>query len=174
MRTRKLGLLSARRITLKLVIDQPSTLTESNNRLSQCHGTGTKVGDPIEVEALSRVFSGERNDALLLGSVKTNVGHSEAASGIASIIKATIMLETAAIPPTHGLKKINPRIKVNEWNVRVVTKNEPWPGASLGKPRRASINSVCSPLILESQSIVLTEFVVWIWRRKCPCGIRKL
>ncbi|KAM0799448.1 hypothetical protein BDR22DRAFT_933683 [Usnea florida] len=107
----------------------------------ECHGTGTKVGDPIEVEALSRVFSSERKNPLLLGSVKTNVGHSEAASGIASIIKATIMLEAAAIPPTHGLRNINPRIKADEWNVRVVTQNEPWPGASLGKPRRISVNS---------------------------------
>lgn len=117
---------------------------EIDDHLSQCHGTGTKVGDPIEVEALSRVFSNERKTPLLLGSVKTNVGHSEAASGIASIIKATIMLETATIPPTHGLNKINPNIKIDEWNVRVVTQNEPWPGAAFGKPRRVSINSVWS------------------------------
>ena len=99
---------------------------------------------------MSRVFGRGRKDPLLLGSVKTNVGHSEAASGIASIIKASIMLETARIPPTHGLRKINPNIKTDEWNVRVVTRNESWPGGSLRQPRRVSINSVGHLCVSES------------------------
>ena len=123
------------------------------------------------MEALSRVFSSERKDPLLLGSVKTNVGHAEAASGITSIIKATLMLETATIPPTHGVKKINPNIKTEEWNVRVITQNESWPGASSRKPRRVSINSVRSSLITARQSMILTVFTVWLWRRKRPCNI---
>lgn len=90
------------------------------------------------------MFNNEREGPLLLGSVKTNVGHSEAASGITSIIKATLMLETATIPPTHGLRRINPKIRTKEWNVRIVAQNEPWPRVSPGKPRRVSINSVRS------------------------------
>ena len=52
------------------------------------------------------------------------------------------MLENAMIPPTHGIININPNIKADEWNVRIVTRNKPWPETSVGKPRRVSINSV--------------------------------
>lgn len=79
----------------------------------ECHGTGTPVGDPIEVEALSRVFSKGRspNDPLLIGSVKTNLGHSEAASGISGLIKVVLALENNRIPATIGVKKLNPKRK---------------------------------------------------------------
>jgi acyl transferase domain-containing protein len=67
---------------------------------------GTPVGDPIEVEAVSRVFKESRSSPLLVGSVKTNVGHSEAASGISSIIKVAMTLESGYIPATIGITKI--------------------------------------------------------------------
>ena len=112
----------------------------------ECHGTGTPVGDPIEVEAVSRVFSKGRQDPLLIGSVKTNLGHSEAASGISSLIKCTLALEKGQIPPTIGVTKVNPKIKLDEWNVKIVTETTEWPkhparrtGSSPVK--RASINS---------------------------------
>ena len=96
----------------------------------ECHGTGTKVGDAIEVEGLARVFQRTCQGApLLIGAVKTNVGHSEAASGISSIIKATMALERAQIPPTHGLKNINPKLKVEDRNISIPTKLVAWPGA---------------------------------------------
>lgn len=77
----------------------------------ECHGTGTPVGDPIEVEALSRVFSKGRssNDPLLIGSVKTNLGHSEAASGISGLIKVVLALENNRIPASVGVKTLNPK-----------------------------------------------------------------
>lgn len=80
----------------------------------ECHGTGTPVGDPIEVEALSRVFSKGRssNDPLLIGSVKTNLGHSEAASGISGLIKVVLALENNKIPASVGVKKLNPKRKL--------------------------------------------------------------
>lgn len=126
------------------------------------------------MEALSRVFGSERKEPLLLGSVKSNVGHSEAASGITSIIKATLMLENALIPPTHGLKKINSNIQTSEWNVRIVTQNEPWPQTPVGMPRRVSINSVRSTSVPASTQKILTVFVVRIWWCKCPCCIGAL
>lgn len=80
----------------------------------ECHGTGTPVGDPIEVEALSRVFSKGRssNDPLLIGSVKTNLGHSEAASGISGLIKVVLALENNRIPASVGVKTLNPKRKL--------------------------------------------------------------
>ena len=104
----------------------------------EAHGTGTPVGDPIEVEALSRVFKHKSGRPTLIGSVKTNLGHSEAVSGISSIIKVTLALEHGVIPPTIGIKEINPELKVKERNVEVVTKCTEWPAGNL---QRASVNS---------------------------------
>jgi acyl transferase domain-containing protein/NADPH:quinone reductase-like Zn-dependent oxidoreductase len=104
----------------------------------EAHGTGTAVGDPIEVEALSRVFQHRSGRPTLIGSVKTNLGHSEAVSGISSIIKVTLALENGIIPPTIGIKEFNPKLKLSERNVEVVTKNTKWPA---GNVARASVNS---------------------------------
>lgn len=88
----------------------------------ECHGTGTPVGDPIEVEALSRVFSEGRSpsDPLLIGSVKTNLGHSEAASGISGLIKVVMALENGTIPATIGVKKLNPKREFSEHSSTIV------------------------------------------------------
>ncbi|KAI1433783.1 ketoacyl-synt-domain-containing protein [Xylaria sp. CBS 124048] len=111
----------------------------------ECHGTGTAVGDPIEVEALSRVFKRPAGSPLLIGSVKTNMGHSEAASGITSIIKVVNALEKGMIPPTIGVKNINPKILLDEWNMHIVTSTVPWPQDAPhninGRIRRAGVNS---------------------------------
>ncbi|KAM5349407.1 hypothetical protein ACJ41O_005912 [Fusarium nematophilum] len=95
----------------------------------EAHGTGTKVGDPIEAGALSRVFSKGRTRRfpLYVGSVKTNIGHLENASGIASIIKASLMLEKGFILPNLNFERPNPSIKLDEWNMKVPTSIRPWP-----------------------------------------------
>ncbi|KAL2846718.1 thiolase-like protein [Aspergillus pseudodeflectus] len=85
----------------------------------ETHGTGTSIGDPIEVEALSRVFDSKPT---LLGSVKPNLGHGEASSGLLSVIKASLAVERGQIPPTIGVKELNPKIKAEEWGVEVVTR----------------------------------------------------
>ena len=111
----------------------------------ECHGTGTPVGDPIEVEALSRVFKRTTNNPLLIGSVKTNVGHSEAVSGLSGIIKTVLALENGRIPPTIGVGRVNPKIKTAEWGIEIVTKNRDWPVDPSISPsdgvRRAGVNS---------------------------------
>ncbi|KAK4641209.1 Polyketide synthase-like protein Preu9 [Podospora bellae-mahoneyi] len=106
----------------------------------ECHGTGTYVGDPIEVAAVGRVFASVRepNDPLLVGSVKSNVGHGEGASALASIMKVVLALERGAIPPVYDLQTRNPNIDFDAANVQPVTEVTPWPE---GKIRRASINS---------------------------------
>ncbi|KAL4993011.1 hypothetical protein BDV10DRAFT_190367 [Aspergillus recurvatus] len=106
----------------------------------ECHGTGTKVGDAIEVEALSRALPRSRTRPLLIGSVKSNVGHSEAASGISSVIKATMILERGQIPPTHGLKDINPKLKADDHHIVIPTELTPWPD-SPSRVRRIGVNS---------------------------------
>jgi acyl transferase domain-containing protein/acyl carrier protein len=75
----------------------------------EAHGTGTALGDPIEMHALAAVFGGRRRD-LPVGSVKTNIGHAEAAAGIAGLIKAVLMLRHQAIPANLHFRRLNPHI----------------------------------------------------------------
>ena len=109
----------------------------------ECHGTGTKVGDAIEVDALSRVFNRVSKPPLVIGSVKSNVGHSEAASAISSVIKSILAIERGQIPPTHGLKNINPKLKVEERNISIPTEMAPWPENQSGV-RRVGEFKICS------------------------------
>ena len=106
----------------------------------ECHGTGTYVGDPIEVAAVGRVFAPERSaeDPLLIGSVKSNIGHSEGASALASIMKVVLALERGVIPPIFKLETLNPNIDFEGAKVRPVTEVTSWPKDRL---QRASINS---------------------------------
>ncbi|KLO99257.1 putative polyketide synthase [Fusarium fujikuroi] len=103
----------------------------------ECHGTGTAVGDPIEVEATGRVFDRGSGDQLLLGSVKTNVGHSEAASGLTSVLKVVQSFEKGQIPPTRGIVNLNPKLVLAERNLMIAQDARDWPRSL----RRASINS---------------------------------
>ena len=81
----------------------------------ECHGTGTAVGDPVECVAVGNVFADGRtpDNPLLIGSVKTNLGHCEGASGLAAVIKAVLCLENACIPATIGVKRLNPNSRCN-------------------------------------------------------------
>ncbi|KAI0406569.1 polyketide synthase [Xylaria palmicola] len=107
----------------------------------ECHGTGTPVGDPIEVEGLSAVFSAA-SSPVLLGSVKTNMGHSEAASGITAIMKTVLSIENGSIPATIGVNKINPNLRIKGWNADIVRELKAWPMLpGLPSGRRASVNS---------------------------------
>ncbi len=93
----------------------------------EVHGTGTALGDPIEVEALSQVYGCNRNpdNPLFLGSVKTNIGHLEAAAGIASLIKVVLSLQHEELPAHLHLKQLNPAISWQNLPLRIV--NEPIP-----------------------------------------------
>ncbi|KAH7256097.1 hypothetical protein BKA59DRAFT_389484 [Fusarium tricinctum] len=109
----------------------------------ECHGTGTQAGDPLEVSAVGNVFASERSDtpedALLIGSIKPSLGHTEGASAIASIMKIVLSLEAGEIPPTFGVTNLNPMIDFDKAKVRVVKdRTIEWPE---GKLRRASVNS---------------------------------
>ncbi|KAK2042693.1 polyketide synthase module [Colletotrichum somersetense] len=109
----------------------------------EAHGTGTATGDPIEAGAIAAVFQGHRRTAqgaLRVGSVKTNIGHTEATSGLASVIKVVLAMERGKIPPTINFEKPNPKLALEEWRIRVATELEDWPGGP-GGLMRASINN---------------------------------
>jgi acyl transferase domain-containing protein/NADPH:quinone reductase-like Zn-dependent oxidoreductase/acyl carrier protein len=94
----------------------------------EAHGTGTAVGDPIETSALGAVLgSKRRNGPLPIGSVKSNIGHLEAASGMAGLTKALLVLQNRCVPPTIHLKKPNPNIRFEEWGLQVVTETTKLP-----------------------------------------------
>jgi acyl transferase domain-containing protein/acyl carrier protein/2-polyprenyl-3-methyl-5-hydroxy-6-metoxy-1,4-benzoquinol methylase len=95
----------------------------------EAHGTGTPLGDPIEAHALGRAFGHERaaDQPLLIGSVKTNFGHLEGASGIAGLLKLILSVHHREIPPSLNFETPNPHIDFAASNLRVVTKLEPWP-----------------------------------------------
>ncbi|KAH6042747.1 hypothetical protein HBI54_128330 [Parastagonospora nodorum] len=104
----------------------------------EAHGTGTRVGDPLEVAALHSVFGQGRNKRkpLYIGSVKSNIGHLEAAAGIAGIIKTALMLERGFILPNYDFKQPNEKIPFDEWGLKVPVRQQPWP---FGK-KWASVN----------------------------------
>jgi len=102
----------------------------------ESHTTGTLVGDPIEASALSSFFGKARREAgvegpVRIGSVKANIGHTEAMSGIASLAKVLMMLKHKQIPPTLLFDKLNPKINFEELNLKVVTSPEALPSKSL-------------------------------------------
>ncbi|KAK8064355.1 Reducing polyketide synthase PKS2 [Apiospora phragmitis] len=93
----------------------------------EAHGTGTAVGDPIEATAIFRAVSKGRSgqDPLQLGSVKSNIGHLENASGIISVIKAALMLEKGFIVPNADFEQPNPKIPLTKWNMEIPTRQKP-------------------------------------------------
>ncbi|KAL9042477.1 MAG: hypothetical protein Q9214_003767, partial [Letrouitia sp. 1 TL-2023] len=108
----------------------------------ECHGTGTPAGDPLEAGALAKVFAPGRSsgEPLRIGSIKSNMGHLEGASGLAGLIKTILMLENKLILPNRNFEKGNPRIPFADWKLKVPTSLEEWK-AGAGVVRRASINS---------------------------------
>lgn len=104
----------------------------------EAHGTGTKVGDPIEANALGTVLGKNRQSKCYIGSVKTNIGHTETAAGIAGIIKVALALKYQQLPPSLNFTTPNPAIAFEDLNLEVVTQLTPW---SRDKPRIAGVNS---------------------------------
>jgi len=94
----------------------------------ECHGTGTSLGDPLEVKALDEVYcqNRDKDNPLMLGAVKTNVGHLEAAAGVAGLIKIILSLQHGEIPANLHFKQPNPRIEWNKMPLKVLAKSVPW------------------------------------------------
>ncbi|ARG68481.1 polyketide synthase [Mycobacterium kansasii] len=107
----------------------------------EAHGTGTLLGDPIEARALGTVLGrGRPEDApLLIGAVKTNLGHTEAAAGIAGFIKTVLAVQHGRIPPNQRFESPNPHIPFADLRMKVVDTLTEWP--ETGHPRRAGVSS---------------------------------
>lgn len=101
----------------------------------EAHGTGTPLGDPIEMEALSAVFGGNPHRTWV-GSIKTNLGHLEAAAGVAGVLKAALSVRQGAIPPHLHLQALNPRIRLDNTALAVPTALHPLEG-----PRRIGVSA---------------------------------
>jgi acyl transferase domain-containing protein len=97
-------------------------LDPADTQYVEAHGTGTAVGDPIEAKALAAEFCQSRlaSEPLLIGSVKTNIGHLEGASGLAGLIKTVLMLENNSILPNINFKNPNPSIPMEILKVKVL------------------------------------------------------
>ncbi|TGJ79517.1 hypothetical protein E0Z10_g9254 [Xylaria hypoxylon] len=121
----------------------------SETAIVETHGTGTPIGDPIEAQAIAECFG---DQGVIITSVKPNVGHSEGAAGLTSLIKCVLALEHRLVPPNIGFETPNPKIPFVRCQLHVPTEVEPWPK---GRAERVSVNSfgiggVNAHVILES------------------------
>ncbi|MBA2649829.1 MAG: SDR family NAD(P)-dependent oxidoreductase [Legionella sp.] len=106
----------------------------------EAHGTGTSLGDPIEIEGLTRAFNTPKKQYCYLGSVKTNIGHCEAAAGLAGLIKTVLMMQHEALVPTLNIRYENPLIDFQNSPFQLVRQSKPW-SKSQDEIRYAGISS---------------------------------
>jgi acyl transferase domain-containing protein len=111
----------------------------SETAFVECHGTGTPVGDPLEAKAVGAAFGSDMiGSCLYIGSVKPNLGHSEGASGLTSLLKAVLALEHRTIPPNIKMGVPNPAIPFDKYHLRVPLDPTPWP---TDRKERVSVNN---------------------------------
>jgi acyl transferase domain-containing protein/thioesterase domain-containing protein/acyl carrier protein len=145
----------------------------------ECHGTGTYLGDPIEVAALTQAFqaTSDKVGHCRIGSVKTNIGHLDTAAGVASLIKASMALYNHQMPPSLGFEKPNPTIDFETSPFRVNDRLTDWPKSD--HPRRAGVNSLgvggtnAHVVLQEAPETSVSEDSDWPFQILCVSGRTK-
>jgi acyl transferase domain-containing protein len=136
----------------------------------ECHGTGTQAGDCQELQAISKTIASVRSadNPILVGSVKTNIGHLEGAAGIAGLIKGILTLERGRIPPNINFEKGNPNIDFESWKVKVITILSPNDIriCSITKSIQGPVRN--ARLAYSWHSSCKRQFF-WLWWFQCPC-----
>ena len=131
-----------------LVVDtyQAASIKSHSIDYIENHGTGTPLGDPIEIDGLTQAFKQlskkeeQTGNKCYLASVKSNIGHLEAAAGIAGVLKIILALKNQILPASQNIKEINPYIKLDDDRFEILRSNKPWPQTG-EKQRRAGISS---------------------------------